>query len=161
MAKIRARSGISNQANASGISGEILGVQELIKQLEKLPAATGGKILRQSLRNAATPIRALAKLNMPEGDVGHYTYKGNFVSPGYAKRSLRLLSKVRRDGVVEVVLGVKAEAFYATQFVELGKNKKHQMTARPWLRPAFEAKQETFENRLEEALRKRILAAVR
>ncbi len=158
MAKVRLNSGVFSDAEIYGKSGQIYGIPELIRKLNQLPAKTGGKILRESVRYAATPIRALAKLKIPKGSEAHRTYKGNLVSPGFAKRSIKMASKIRRDGVIDLVIGVKAEAFYATQFVELGTTK---MRAQEWLVPAFEEKQSDFEKRLESKLREKILSAIK
>ena len=102
--------------------------------------------------NAATPIVREARLRIPIGDVEHRTYKGNLVAPGFAQRNIRKASKII-DGRAVVSIGVRREAFYATQFVELGTQK---MDATPWLVPAFENQRDEVERRLADQLRTKI-----
>jgi HK97 gp10 family phage protein len=96
--------------------------------------------------------RALATI--PVGTVPHTTYKGRRVFGGFSKRNLRLLSFIeRRTGNVVAVVGPSREAFYATQFVELGTSK---MAARPWLRPAFRASQSAVLSEVTGQIRRRL-----
>jgi HK97 gp10 family phage protein len=91
---------------------------------------------------------------IPVGKVPHATYKGNRVFPGFSKRSLRLFSRInKRNGTAEAIVGPRREAFYATQFVELGTSK---MAARPWMRPAFESSQDSILREIANQLRKRL-----
>jgi HK97 gp10 family phage protein len=70
-------------------------------------------------------------------DVGHKTYRKNrTVMAGFASRSLNMDTYVDyKRGVVGARLGVRKEAYYALQFVELGTSKQ---PAQPWLVPALE-----------------------
>jgi len=133
----------------------IKGLDELSKKLVALGADLGAKTLRQSTRNAMTIIKREAKLRIPVGDRAHRTYKGRLVPPGFAKASIKAVSRRPRRGSAKarVSLGVKKEAFYATQFVELGTSK---MQARPWLVPAMEAKRSAAEQKIASELKRKI-----
>lgn len=94
-----------------------------------------GKILRAGVSGAMNDVKKRAAQLIPVGSVAHRTYKGRLVAPGFAKRSLKVVTRVDKSGFkASAVLGVRTEAFYAIQFVELGTSK---MPARPWLRTAF------------------------
>lgn len=94
-----------------------------------------GKVLATGVRQALAPVKAKAKQLIPTGIDPHKSYKGRTLVPGFARRSIR--SIVRTDRTKHKVtgrVGVRAEAFYAVQYVELGTVK---MSPHPWLRPAF------------------------
>lgn len=130
------------------------GLELLLKRLGALSAQTGGKVLREATNNAATPVVAEAKLRVPVSSDGRVrkSYKGNLITSGFAKRSIKKRSQLI-DGRAVVSIGVKKEAYYATLFVELGT--RHQ-EAQPWLVPALEAQQHNVERRLIEQLRRKI-----
>lgn len=140
-------------------SDPLKGARELDRKLAELGAVAGSKVMRQALRAAMKPVLEEARAAAPEGDELHRTYRGRLVAPGFAKRSLRLV--VRRpgkDGTFRVVLGVRAEAFYALQFIELGFRNE---PARPWLVPTFEREQGNALARFKDELSKRIEKAAR
>lgn len=114
------------------------GFDDLAKKLQTLSSDDEiGKILRPAVRSAMNDAKKRAAGLIPQGIDPHRTYKGRLVAPGFARRSLRVISKLdKTKHKASAVLGVRAEAFYAVQFVELGTSK---MPARPWLRPAFAA----------------------
>jgi HK97 gp10 family phage protein len=114
------------------------GVAELTRQLQALGKLEDGKAIRASVRAAMKPALDRARQLIPKGtDKLHRTYKGRLVAPGFASRSVRMITTVSRDKQqAAAVLGVRREAFYAVQFVELGTSKQ---PARPWLRPAFKS----------------------
>lgn len=95
----------------------LLGYRELSRKLAKLGQKTGGKVLRSSLIKSTTPTLKEMKLHVPKGDESHRTYKGRLVSPGFASRSIRRVTKIL-NGYGYVRLGVKREAFYAIQFFD-------------------------------------------
>lgn len=112
------------------------GGRELAKKLDELGKQAQGKALRAAVRAAMQPALKAARESIPVGEIEHKTYKGRLVAPGFAKRSLKVVARLDRTGQkAAAVLGVKNEAFYAVNFLELGTAK---MPARPWLRPAFE-----------------------
>lgn len=108
----------------------------------KLRALASDKELSQALQAAVrAPMRETfkrAKANLQKISPGatqlHKTYKGRWVSSGFAQRSVRLIVTKFKDGKCAAVLGVRKEAFYVLQFWELGTSK---LAAIPWLQPAF------------------------
>lgn len=80
------------------------------------------------------------------------------MAPGFAQRSIRKASKNHRRAERLSASGVRREAFYATQFVELGTQK---MDATPWLVPAFENQRDEVERRLADQLRTKIAKLTR
>ena len=126
------------------------GYVELSKKLSKLGKSLGGKALRSAVMSAMLPAQKAAKAAAPVGGppYGPYggkggsfdpypkkTHKGRLVIPGFASRSIMRRSQISRDGrFVAVRLGVKSEAFYAIQFIELGTSR---IPKRPWLEPSF------------------------
>jgi HK97 gp10 family phage protein len=82
------------------------------------------------------------------------TFKGRLKTPGFAKRSVARKSKLSRDGrTVNVMLGVKPEAFYAIQFIEFGTSR---IPKNPWLEPAFRASIPAVDAKFQAELKKRI-----
>ena len=136
------------------MAGELVGLEELSKQLAKLGAAVGSKTLRQALMSATLPAYKAAKMAAPVGENSHRTYKGNLVGPGFLSRSVARKSYFnKRTGVASVMIGVKPEAFYGVQFVELGT--KYQ-PAQPWLGPAFKKSRNAMEARFKHMLKRKI-----
>lgn len=136
------------------MAGEIKGLRELGRKLDELSKKASGQILRKSVRYAAKPAVDAAKQSIPQGADAHKTYKGRLVAPGFARRSIRAVTKVSRDGrSASVLLGVRREAFYAINFVELGTSKQ---PAQPWLRPALESTKDQQVSRLAEKLKMEI-----
>lgn len=134
---------------------EIEGMKELSKKLSQLGKQAGGKALRNALNASATVVKREMKANIPTGRSAHRTYKGRLVAPGFAKRSITHRSRISADKTrAWARIGVKPEAFYAVQFVELGTSK---MRPRPWLQRSFRAKKQEMLNRFQEKLRANIL----
>lgn len=121
------------------MASEVLGVKELLRKFEQLKTAGKEKALRAAVRGAANVVAKEAKQRIPVGLTPHRTYRKVLVSPGFARRSIKVQTYVnRRTGAVGAVVGVRAQAFYAVQFVELERGKS-KSRGRPWLRPAFDA----------------------
>lgn len=117
---------------------QVEGVKELIKKLNALSGPDMKRALRASVRSAGKVVAEAAKQNIPVGTEAHTTYKGVLVAPGFAKRSIRVVTSFNREtGRFEASIGVRAQAFYAVNFVELEVGKSTSR-GRPWLRPAFE-----------------------
>lgn len=142
------------------MASNISGVDELTKKLSELTNAKGmGLALRSASASGMRKVMNAAKSGVPVGTVEHRTYKGRLVAPGFAARSLRIHSYASPDGQkAGAILGVKSEAFYALQFIELGTSK---MAARPWLRPAFQAQQQAALAQFVVMLRKRVEKAAK
>lgn len=129
------------------------GVAELNRKLLQLAdPKENAKVLRQSVGAAMRVVQKEARSRVPQGTIEHKTYKGRLVAPGFASRSLRVVTSAK-DGTATARLGVRAEAFYAVQFIELGTSK---IPRAPWLVPAFEAKKDEALTALSEAMQKRI-----
>lgn len=117
----------------------VLGVKELLRKFDQLKVAGKEKALRAAVRGAANVVAKEAKQRIPVGSIAHRTYRKVLVSPGFARRSIKVQTYVnRRTGAVGAMVGVRAQAFYAVQFVELERGKSKQR-GKPWLRPAFDA----------------------
>lgn len=135
------------------VSKALLGIAELNKKLNDLAdPKENGKVLRQSVGAAMRVVMKEARTRIPVGTQEHKTYKGRLVGPGFASRSLRVSTSFR-EGVASARLGVRREAFYAVQFIELGTSK---IPRQPWLVPSLEAKQDEAVYALADAMRKRI-----
>lgn len=132
---------------ASGLEG----AKELEAKLRALGAAVAVPIMRRAVRRAIKPALEKAENTIPVGSETHRTYRGRLVAPGFAKRSLRVVTRVSGDKTkISAALGVRKEAFYAVLFQELGTSK---MAAHPWLRPALETTQSAQESILAEEIR--------
>lgn len=135
------------------------GVAALTKQLDALGKLDDGKALRAAVREAAKPAVEKAKALIPEGVDAHRTYKGRLVAPGFAKRNIRAVTTLSKDKQkASAIIGVRREAFYAVQFVEIGTSK---MAAEPWLRPALDSTQAQCEQRLADSLKTAVDKAAR
>lgn len=141
------------------MSSALQGVAELLKQLEAIGQAAADKALRAAVRAGARAVVKEARARIPVGKVAHYTYKRRVVSPGFAKRSIRAVVVLSKDKQkASASIGVRNEAFYATQFVELGTATA---PAHPWLRPALESSSDEQVKLMAESLRKSILKAAK
>jgi HK97 gp10 family phage protein len=139
---------------ASAMASELIGVADLTRKLNLLGAQVAAKELRGIARVAMKIAYQKALATIPVGTIPHTTYKGRRVFGGFAKRNLRLVSFIdKKAGSAMAMIGPRREAFYATQFVELGTSK---MPARPWLRPAMESSQSAMLAEVKTQLVKRI-----
>ena len=145
---------------------DIVGFKELSRQLDKLgDAVQAGKTLRRAALSSMLPALRAAQVAAPVGDPPYESgdpypvtsYTGRLRTPGFAKRNVARKAYVDNNGVV-VLLGVKPEAFYAVQFIELGTSK---IPKRPWLRPSFRASIGAVDSRLRARLRDLLQKAVR
>lgn len=131
-----------------------VGLAELEAKIKALGPRLQGNILRQVAREASKPVVERARATVPVGTRLHKTYKGRIVSPGFAKRSIKLETFLTRDKSAAIALvGVRREAYYALQFLELGTAR---IPRRPWLKPAFEATAGQQVQLVLSALKKRI-----
>ena len=135
-------------------SFEVEGLKQLSKQLSTLGPKVGSKFLRSALMSAALPVVKSAKANVPIGNESHKTHKGRIVAPGFAARNVAKKSALSRDKrTAYVSIGVKREAFYAVNFLELGT--KH-IPKRPWLTKALQKEQFNVIRRFKATLKKKI-----
>jgi hypothetical protein len=122
-------------------SRQIIGLRDLDRKLNALSGVARGPILIESVEAAGKLVVDEATIRCPEEKVKAYlkkTYKGNRVwHPGFAKRNVRMNSFLSRDKkAAAVIIGVKREAFYAINFVELATSRG---PGDPWLVPSFES----------------------
>jgi HK97 gp10 family phage protein len=152
---------------------QIRGAKEIAAQLSEMGKAAGGKALRNAAAAAGRVIVKAAKQNAPVGQweytdesdgrtIRPYpakTYKGNPRSPGYTKRNVAYKTSISRDKTKAFVnIGVRSEAFYALQFLELGTSK---FPKRPWLEPAMRQSKDEAGKVLMTKLRENIDKAAR
>lgn len=131
----------------------LIGVAELDRQLAELGAAVTGKALRAAVRAGGTVVKKAAQARIPKGSRAHKTHKGRLVAPGFSSRSVRVATRVDKTGQkASAAIGVRGEAFYAAQFVELGVPSRG-IAARPWLRPAMAQTLAQQEDAVAKALR--------
>jgi HK97 gp10 family phage protein len=138
------------------MAAELIGVRELSKKLDELTLKVRGQVLRRAANAAVKPVLDAARGLIPVNKIQelHKTYKGRLVAPGFAQRSIAAKVSLSRDGrAVFARMGVRREAFYAVNFVELGTSK---MAAQPWLRPAFERTRSQALARFAEVLKAQI-----
>lgn len=161
----------------------VMGYKELSKQLDEMSLAASGAALKRAATFAIKPAVAAAKSAAPVGDPPYHvgagisegvygtgeirtvnpypkrTFKGRLVTPGFTKRSVATKIVIdRKKTVVNAMIGVKPEAFYAVSFVELGTSK---MSKRPWLEPSFRGSVAEVDTRFKDVLKELIDAAVK
>lgn len=135
------------------------GAADLDRKLAALGNVAASKVMRGAMRAAMNEAKKEAEGSVPVGTVTHRTYRGRLVAPGFAKRNLRVVVVRDKSGApLRALLGVRREAFYAVQFLELGTSK---MPANPWLVPAFERAQPAVTGKLIDGLRERIERAAK
>lgn len=141
------------------MTSEIEGLKELSDQLSRLGSKVGGKALRSAAMRATLPVVKAAKSSAPVGVKPHKTYKGRLVSPGFLSRSVARKSRLSKDKRnAYVFIGVKPEAFYGLQFLELGTSR---IPKRPWLTRVFESNQKQVIDRFKGILRENIAKAAK
>lgn len=137
---------------------KITGVEELKRKLEKLPQAAQGRALRAAGTLATTPIVQTARTLIPVNDRDYLkkTFRGRRVAPGFAKRNIAKKTVLYQNGrFVKAMVGVRPEAFYATQFVERGTSRQK---PQPWLEPAYRRNRANVLRRFGRFLEKKIMA---
>lgn len=141
------------------MTAELEGLNELSKQLSKLGSAAGGKALRSAAMRSTLPVVKTAKARAPIGGFPHFTHKGRLVGPGFLRRSVARKSRLSPDKrTATVLIGVRPEAFYGVQFLELGTSK---IRKQPWLTDALESQQNTVVSLLSDILKKNIEKAAK
>lgn len=135
------------------------GTKELTAKLRELASPKEqAATLRAAVRTPMRAVMSRAQANISSISPGkrqlHRTYKGRLVSAGFAARNLRMIVKLSKDKqMAQAVLGVRAEAFYALQFFELGTAK---IPKQPWLIPAFVGSRDPMVQGVAEVMRQRI-----
>lgn len=135
------------------------GAPELMRKLKALGALEDGKVLLRAGNAAGDVVVERARALIPKGTIAHRTYRKRLVSPGFASRNIRRVASLSRDKQkVDVRVGVRAEAFYAVSFVEMGTSR---MKKQPWLRPAFQSTLDQQQLVMADELRNAILKIAR
>lgn len=132
------------------------GVKELEKQFKSLEPKIARKIVRQSLRKAAKPMLMTMQAKVPVG-----------VDPeedphiGKLKGSLKIRAMKRKKNSYGIVIGTALKWFIGYFYgahVEFGTSK---MSARPFMRPAFDEKKGEAESILVQEIREGLSEAVK
>lgn len=116
------------------------GFADLVTRLQQLGKLEDGRALRTAAKAGVKPIFNQAKINIPKSAETVRTKrkgvdgKGRIVGPGFASRNIRTISQLRpAQGIARASVGVRADAYYAVQFVEKGTKKQKK---NPWLEEA-------------------------
>ena len=127
------------------IKADVHGLAELEAKLLTLDNATGPKVLRAALRDAAKPLQRHMRSNARVGDREHIIKRRGKqtqpVPPGFLRKQIRIRSKLNARGRVGRGFGrgtvaiVKVGVFrlYYAQFHEFGTS---EIAAKPFVRPA-------------------------
>lgn len=111
---------------------------DLTAKLSAMGKLEDGKALRTAVKAGIRPVFTQAKANIPKSSQFVKTYKGRLVGPGFASRNIRTISQLKpAEGIARASVGVRAEAYYAVNFVQQGKG-PHNPRAQPWLTDAAE-----------------------
>jgi hypothetical protein len=114
----------------------IEGLALLTKQLNALASLEEGQALKRAVKAGIKQALLRAQQIVPVGTRPHRTYKGLLVAPGFARDSLRTISTINPEkNIASGILGVRKEAFYILQFIELGTRF---YPGEPWIRRALE-----------------------
>ena len=122
-----------------GMTINIAGAEDIIKELKKLSDAVAGEHLEASLRPGAKILREEASNLAPK-------------RTGELSRNIFSEVRVKSKESVIIDIGPSPQVFYG-QFVEFGTSK---MTARPFLRPALNNKKAEVEDVTKKELRRRL-----
>ena len=141
------------------MASEIRGFRELNRKLNRMAEAPRGKLLRRAVMQGTLPALRAAQSAAPVGTPPYEsgdpypvrTYKGNLRAPGFLKRNIARKSVLSSDKrAVRVMIGPRPEAFYGTQFIELGTTRS---AKQPWLEPAFRSSLPAVNARLKARLK--------
>ena len=136
----------------------VAGAEGLRDALNSLRTDAARTALRYASRKAAGVIQDEAETRAPVGSESHRTYKKRLVAPGFLSRNIKTkVSYNRQHGSVIAKIGPSAEAFYGTQFLEVGTSK---IPKQPWLVPSYTSKLGEVEGVFVSALKAAIARAV-
>lgn len=118
---------------------QIKGLAELDRALQELAWPAARRALRKGMRKGANVVRDEARAKAP-------------VRTGNLKRRIRTRERREENGDLRFAIEVPRSAFYG-RFLEYGTSK---MAAKPFLRPAAEAKTEEAVTAMRDALQEAI-----
>lgn len=132
----------------------IAGAKELDRALAQLPNATSKSVLRRALKNAGKPTATLAERTAPLGPTG------NLRDSVSVELKLTQSQQRRRAkaGDVEMFIGATAPPGYHAHLIEFGTSK---MSARPFLRPAWDSTKQKVLDEIESEIWKSLSKAAR
>lgn len=133
------------------IGAEIIGGKELEAALKQLPKATAKNVLRRALRNAAKPTVTAAKQMVPVGPTGNLKVSLT-VGARFYKRG------AKTPGTVEIFIGATTPKGYHAHLIEFGTVK---MSARPFMRPAWDSTKDAVLASISEELWKSLAKSAR
>lgn len=147
------------------------GLRDLDRKLGDLGKKLGIKTLRKAVRRAAAPVRSQIRIGVPIGTEAHKTFKGRLVAPTFLRRSIRLLTKLnRRRGSISAIIGVRREAFYGINFLDLGPHtithrngrpiNRYTLRKRSWFMDEFIRNRTYMETSIRNELRRAINEAI-
>lgn len=157
------------QIKGFGLTGKYIEITNLKgkvltadKVFDSLATATQYKLMRKAATRSLQHVKKKAQSKIPIGKKIHKTYKGSMRGLGFAKRSIVVRAyRKKSENFVLAAVGVKAEAFYAVNFVELGyrAGKKGKFVrARPWLGVSYHSQKaavvKTFKKELIQGIKK-------
>lgn len=114
------------------MSQYVSGLADAARKLELMGQRAGAKALSSAASRATTPVVRAMRAAAPKGTVGHKTYKGRYVAPGFASRQIARRSRFNKAaGTASITIGVRKEAFYLIQFYDQRSGRTpYQITAR-------------------------------
>lgn len=154
----------------------VSGLAEASRKLELMGQRAGARALSSAASRATTPVLRAMRSAAPKGTVGHKTYKGRIVAPGFSSRQIARRARFNNaTGTASVTIGVRPEAFYLVQFYDQrpsrtpyqvtsrrvkGSGRKpikpYTLIARPWLSSVFINAQNQMLSRFRDILKANI-----
>ena len=138
---------------------EISGLKELEKCLLQLPDALHQKVLNAAIREGAKEIQREARAKVPKSAKSHQVGKKGRksyiaqVNPGHLRKNIKVrLVRASEKGQATGYVYVSFSAYYG-KFVEYGTRK---MSAKPFMRPAFDGRWQDASRRIGESLGEKI-----
>lgn len=135
----------------------ITGLSDLEKALEAFPDKIARNILGGAIRAGAVVIQNEARQKAPQSAGPHKVgrkIKGVIVQPGHLRKNIkvRMAPRKSRTSPIEYWVYVSKRAWY-WKFVEFGTKK---MSAKQFMRPAFDSRKQEALERIKEYLAARI-----
>lgn len=159
----------------------VVGMADLSRKLKMIGDRASARAMSSAATRATTPVVKAMRSAAPVGTVGHKTYRGRWVAPGYGSRSIAKRVKFdRATGTAKITIGVRKEAFYLIQWYDQrsgrapytitgrrvkGKSvksvKPYTLPAKPWFSSVFINAQSQIVERFRAILKTSIEKAAR